>query len=92
MGNNLAHTSCISGQAECLNCCIQHDVDVTHLNDAGDVSWFNRFNFEFIKFYFLFNWKTPFDVARKNGKYLHMEKGGNFSWKKTDKKTFLEIY
>jgi hypothetical protein len=37
MGNNLAHTSCISGQAECLNCCIQHDVDVTHLNDAGDV-------------------------------------------------------
>lgn len=81
MGNNLAHTSCISGQAECLNCCIQHDVDVTHLNDAGDVIKHIYFNLNiriavFAKGLILFKIKTPFDVARKFGKYLHMEKGG----------------
>ena len=30
--NSLAHTCCASGQAECLNCCIQHNVDINTLN------------------------------------------------------------
>ena len=35
-GNTLAHSACLGGQAECLNCCIQHDVPLNELNFSGD--------------------------------------------------------
>ena len=34
--NTLAHTCCINGQAECFNCCIQHDVSVNILNKQDE--------------------------------------------------------
>ena len=31
-GNTLAHICCLGGRAECLNCCIQHNVKIDCLN------------------------------------------------------------
>ena len=31
-GNTLAHTACLGGQAECLHCCIQHNVPFYFVN------------------------------------------------------------
>ena len=32
MGNTMAHLCCQAGQAECLNCCIQHDISLESVN------------------------------------------------------------
>jgi hypothetical protein len=49
------------------------------LNDAGDVIFLNKklHNFSDLNLSFYYK-KTPFDAARKFGKYLHMEKAGKF--------------
>jgi hypothetical protein len=36
MGNNLASSACVNGQAECFNCCVQHDVPVNQMNYADE--------------------------------------------------------
>jgi hypothetical protein len=54
-GNTLAHLCCLSGSAECLSCCLQHDVTLGELNNANE---------------------KPFNVARRVGKSVHMEKAG----------------
>lgn len=36
MGNTLAHCCCLAGQAECLNCCIQHDIPLDMVNNFNE--------------------------------------------------------
>jgi hypothetical protein len=36
MGNTLAHNCCLGGQAECLNCCLQHDVPLETENYSDE--------------------------------------------------------
>jgi len=66
-GNNLGHLCCLYGQAECLNCCIQHDIPINKVNNFGE---------------------NPFELARKVGKALHIEKAGNNVYLKINLKNF----